>query len=64
VIGLNGKPVALFAIGTDQTIREPLDIPSGSKRASRDQDGAAQSGRYELYGIQRRDTVLSGGQGR
>jgi len=28
VIGLDGKPVALFAIGMDQTIREPLDIPS------------------------------------
>jgi hypothetical protein len=27
-IGLDGKPVALFAIGMDQTIREPLDIPS------------------------------------
>jgi hypothetical protein len=28
VIGLDGKPVALFAIGRDQTIREPLDVPS------------------------------------
>jgi hypothetical protein len=28
VIGLDGKPVALFAIGMDQTIREPLDVPS------------------------------------
>jgi hypothetical protein len=28
VVGLDGKPVALFAIGMDQTIREPLDIPS------------------------------------
>jgi hypothetical protein len=27
-IGLDGKPVALFAIGMDQTIREPLDVPS------------------------------------
>ena len=28
VIGLDGKPVALFAIGKDQTIRESLDGPS------------------------------------
>jgi len=28
VIGLDGKPVALFAIGMDQTIRESLDVPS------------------------------------
>ena len=28
VIGLDGKPVALFAIGKDQTIRESLDVPS------------------------------------
>jgi hypothetical protein len=27
-IALDGKPVALFAIGMDQTIREPLDVPS------------------------------------
>jgi mono/diheme cytochrome c family protein len=28
VVGLDGKPVALFAIGMDQTIRESLDVPS------------------------------------
>jgi hypothetical protein len=28
VIGVDGKPVALFAIGKDQTIRESLDVPS------------------------------------
>ena len=28
VIELDGKPVALFAIGMDQTIRESLDVPS------------------------------------
>jgi mono/diheme cytochrome c family protein len=27
-IALDGKPVALFAVGMDQTIREPLDVPS------------------------------------
>ncbi len=27
-VALDGKPVALFAIGMDQTIREPLDVPS------------------------------------
>jgi len=27
-IALDGEPVALFAVGMDQTIREPLDVPS------------------------------------
>jgi mono/diheme cytochrome c family protein len=27
-IAVDGKPVALFAVGMDQTIREPLDVPS------------------------------------
>lgn len=27
-IALDGKPVGLFAVGMDQTIREPLDVPS------------------------------------